>query len=59
MAQLTEILKRLHDAGVEFSLIGGLAGRHYGVTLVTEDVGVFARFSPENRVLEFIGNRDN
>jgi len=48
MEQLTEILKRLHDGKVEFSLIGGFASRHYGVTLVTEDVDVCARFTPEN-----------
>ena len=48
MESLTEILKRLHDARVEFSLIGGLAARHYGVSLVTEDVDICARFTPEN-----------
>jgi len=48
MENLAEILKRLHDAKVEFSLIGGMASRHYGVTLVTEDVDVCARFSSEN-----------
>jgi hypothetical protein len=48
MEHLTEILQRLHDANVEFSLIGGLASRHYGVTLVTEDVDICARFTPEN-----------
>ena len=48
MEQLTEILKQLHDAKVEFSLIGGLASRHYGVSLVTEDVDVCVRFTPEN-----------
>ncbi|HEX4266072.1 MAG TPA: hypothetical protein VH597_17180 [Verrucomicrobiae bacterium] len=48
MDQLTEILRRLHDAKVEFSLIGGFASRYYGVTLVTEDVDVCARFNPEN-----------
>lgn len=48
MEQLIEILRRLHDAKVEFSLIGGLASRHYGVTLVTEDVDICARFTPEN-----------
>jgi len=48
MEHLTEILRRLHDAHVEFSLIGGLASRHYGVTLVTEDVDICARFTPEN-----------
>ena len=48
MEPLTEILKRLCDARVEFSLIGGMASRHYGVSLVTEDVDVCARFTPEN-----------
>jgi hypothetical protein len=48
MDQLTEILRRLHDANVEFSLIGGFASRYYGVTLVTEDVDVCARFTPQN-----------
>ncbi|HEY5042116.1 MAG TPA: hypothetical protein VIK53_08945 [Verrucomicrobiae bacterium] len=48
MEHLTEILRRLHDEKVEFSLIGGFASRHYGVTLVTEDVDICARFTPEN-----------
>lgn len=48
MEQLTEILKRLIDAKVEFSVIGGQASRHYGVTLVTEDLDICARFTPEN-----------
>jgi hypothetical protein len=48
MEQLTEILKRLIDAKVEFSIIGGQASRHYGVTLVTEDLDICARFTPEN-----------
>ena len=48
MELLTEILKRLIAAKVEFSLIGGQASRHYGVSLVTEDVDVCARFTPEN-----------
>jgi hypothetical protein len=48
MDQLTEILHRLHDAHVEFSLIGGYASRYHGVTLVTEDIDICARFSSEN-----------
>jgi hypothetical protein len=48
MEHLTEILKCLHDTKVEFSLIGGLASRHYGVTLVTEDLDICTRFTPEN-----------
>lgn len=48
MERLTDILERLHHAKVEFSLIGGLAVRHYGVGLTTQDVDVCARFTPEN-----------
>lgn len=48
MELLTEILKRLISAKVEFSLIGGQASRHYGVSLVTEDVDVCVRITPEN-----------
>lgn len=48
MQQLTEILGRLHAAKVEFSLIGGYAAILYGVSYVTRDVGVCARFTPEN-----------
>ncbi len=48
MEQLTDILQRLVISKVEFSLIGGLASRHYGVSLVTEDVDVCARFTLQN-----------
>jgi hypothetical protein len=48
MEHLIEILQRLHDGGVEFSLIGGLASSVHGVTLITQDVGVCARFTPED-----------
>ncbi len=48
MEHLVEILKRLHDSKVEFSLIGGMASRHYGVTLVTEDLDICCRFTSEN-----------
>jgi hypothetical protein len=48
MEHLTKILRRLHDARVEFSLIGGFASRHYGVSLVTEDIDICARFTSEN-----------
>jgi hypothetical protein len=48
MEQLTDILRRLIESNVEFSLIGGQAARHYGVSLVTEDVDICARFTPEN-----------
>src|SRR3569833_2297269 len=48
MNQLTEILRRVREANVEFSLIGGFATKQYGVTYVTEDVDICARFSYEN-----------
>ena len=48
MELLTDILKCLIAGKVEFSLIGGQASRHYGVTLVTEDVDVCTRFTPDN-----------
>jgi hypothetical protein len=48
MENLTEILRRLLDSKVEFSLIGGFASRRYDVTPVTEKVEVCARFMPEN-----------
>lgn len=48
MENLTEILHRLHSAKVEFSLIGGLACIHYGVSLFTQDVDVCPRFTTEN-----------
>ena len=48
MDQLTEILGRVSGAGVEFSLIGGLAAIHHGVTYTTRDVDICARFTPEN-----------
>jgi hypothetical protein len=49
MIQETEsLLKRLHGEGVEFVIIGGICNVLHGVTLVTQDVDVCCRFSPEN-----------
>lgn len=48
MEELTEILRRLHDAQVEFSVIGGFAARSYGVSYMTDDVDVCVRFTFEN-----------
>ena len=42
------LLKRLHTQGVEFVIIGGICNVLHGVTLVTQDVDVCCRFSPEN-----------
>jgi hypothetical protein len=48
MEQPIEILRRLIEAKVEFSLTGGFASLHHGDTLVTQKVEVCARFTPEN-----------
>lgn len=48
MENLTELIKRLHDFGVEFSIIGGLAAVEHGSSYVTYDLDVCARFTPGN-----------
>ena len=49
MIQETEtLLQRLHDQGVEFVIIGGICNVLHGVTLVTQDVDVCCRFTPDN-----------
>jgi len=42
------LLQRLHSRGVEFVIIGGICNVLHGVTLVTQDLDVCCRFSPEN-----------
>ena len=42
------LLKRLHDEGVEFVIIGGLCNLLHGATLMTQDIDVCCRFTPEN-----------
>lgn len=42
------ILGRLHRQRVEFVIIGGICNVLHGVTLVTKDVDVCCRFSPQN-----------
>ena len=42
------LLQRLHDHDVEFVIIGGICNVLHGVTLVTQDVDVCCRFTPEN-----------
>lgn len=42
------LLKRLHSQDVEFVIIGGICNVLHGVTLVTQDVDVCCRFTPEN-----------
>lgn len=42
------LLKRLHDQGVEFVVVGGICNVLHGATLVTQDVDVCCRFTPPN-----------
>jgi hypothetical protein len=48
MQNLSELVRRLIAAEVEFVLIGGFAAVAYGVTLVTRDVDICCRFSEQN-----------
>jgi len=45
---LTNLLKRLIHAGVEFVLVGGFAGVVYGCNYVTKDVDICFEFSTAN-----------
>lgn len=42
MTPTVELIRRLHEAGVEFVIIGGVACVAYGSSLVTEDLDVCA-----------------
>ena len=48
MASTLDFLKRLSEHGVEFVVVGGLAGVIHGSCLVTEDVDVCAPFDLPN-----------
>jgi hypothetical protein len=48
MQNLNALIQRLRDAGVEFVLVGGFASVTHGVSLITRDVDVCMKFSPEN-----------
>jgi hypothetical protein len=48
MLKLRELLERLHAAGVEFVIVGGVAARVNGSTLPTEDLDVCCEMSQEN-----------
>ncbi len=50
MASTLDILKRLRNHGVEFVVVGGMAGVLHGSSMVTEDVDVCAPLSRENVV---------
>lgn len=48
MQNLSELVRRLIVAKVEFVLVGGFAAVAHGVTLVTRDVDVGCRFTETN-----------
>jgi hypothetical protein len=48
MANFENLLVRLIEHRVEFVLVGGFAATAYGSTLLTQDVDVCLRFSPDN-----------
>lgn len=48
MHDLVELLRRLHNANVEFVIVGGFASVLHGVTLVTQDIDICCRFTEGN-----------
>src|SRR4030095_5769683 len=48
MQNLSELIRRLIDAQVEFVLVGGFAAVAHGATLVPRDVDICCRFSKDN-----------
>ena len=48
MQDLSELVRRLISAEVEFVLVGGFAAVAHGVTLVTRDIDICCRFSEAN-----------
>ena len=48
MSQLNKLVERLIVSRVEFVLVGGFAAVAHGVSLVTQDVDVCCRFTPQN-----------
>lgn len=48
---LSNLLRRLVEAGVDFVLDGDFAGVVHGCTYVTQDVGICCDFSPANLLL--------
>lgn len=48
MPALESLLNRLTEHKVEFVVVGGFAAFAHGVSLLTEDIDICCRFSPEN-----------
>lgn len=47
MNDLQSLLLRLHDAGIDFVLVGGYAAMLHGSSLLTRDLDVCARLTPD------------
>lgn len=45
---LSELFRRLYDAGIDFVLVGGFAATLHGSSLVTKDIDVCAIVTPES-----------
>jgi hypothetical protein len=45
---LDQLLVLLHEAGVEFIVVGGMAGVLHGAPIVTKDLDIVHRKTPEN-----------
>ena len=56
MTDLTTLLERLHESGVEFVLVGGLAAVSQGAPVTTFDVDIVHRIDDQNveRLLAFL-----
>ncbi len=48
MTQLERLLTALHDAGVEFIIVGGVSARAHGSAQLTDDLDVSSARSPAN-----------
>ncbi|MEO8619426.1 MAG: hypothetical protein ABI625_00090 [bacterium] len=48
MTELEELLAALHDSGVEFIIVGGVAARAHGSARLTDDVDVSYSRTPAN-----------
>jgi hypothetical protein len=57
MDSIRELLSRLDSAGVEYVVVGGVAARLHGSTLVTDDLDVCCPMSEQNmaRLIQAIG----
>src|SRR5881628_1993722 len=48
MESLAQIISRLHGAGVEFVLVGGIAAVRHGASYLTYDVDICVPVAPDN-----------